>query len=139
MSNFVIRDFVGSFPLRFLVQNPWVDPATGEAGCDSLGTIEVDGVEAVVVFTDDRWARRFLTATGFNRLGGEIGRFDQPEQMIDFLNARRDSVTHLTFDPKPGVARTPFPLAECIAAFEADVPEAIPVISSESTGRTSGR
>src|SRR5262249_58947611 len=72
MSHFAVRDFVGSFPLRFLVQNPWVDPATGEAGCDSLGTIEVNGVEAVVVFTDERWARRFLTATGFNRAGGEL-------------------------------------------------------------------
>src|SRR5262245_4589856 len=130
MNNFVIRDFAGSFPLRFLLKNPWVDPATGEAGCDSLGTIEVDGVEAVVVFTEERWARRFLTATGFNRAGGEIGRFDQPEQIIDFLSARRDSVTHLTFDPKPGIARPPVPLVECLAAFEADIPEAIPVTSS---------
>jgi len=104
MSSFVVRDFVGMFPLRVLVQNPWVDPATGEAGCDSMGTIEVNGVQAVVVFTDERWARRFLTATGFNRAGGEIGRFDLPEPVANAAEGRED---------RPDIGRTD----RCIAGL----------------------
>jgi hypothetical protein len=120
MKQFSVRDFLGSFPLWFLMQDPQSGLGGASTHSDGVVAVKIAGVAALAVFTEEDLAEQYGARTEISSKGYALARFDEPDRMIAFLREQSNGITHLTFDPTPdGRARTPFTVGECIAAFQA--------------------